>query len=160
MYIGMFLDLFNLRFAPEEGSGSAVYGGITEMVALQKEFQIFKVGRLFAESARLLGLGGLYNNTAKNRWITLLTDLPGYESDKPGENGDQRVVNALIANLAAEQPLPCFMRAHDSRVGGDRRVIVDVHSRPLFYLEQPYLTISLPMRPRPRIRARRARAGE
>ena len=67
-----------------------MYGGISEMAALQREFQIFKEGRPFAQSAALLGLGGLMNNRAENRWLDLLTDLSTYDSDVDGENGDQR----------------------------------------------------------------------
>jgi hypothetical protein len=157
IFIGTFLDLFNLRFAPTQGVGEAVYGGIAEMVALQREFQIFKKNRPFVDSAALLGLGGLTNNTAKNRWLTLLRELANYDSNKPGENGDQRIVNALIANLSAKEPLPCFMRAHDSRVADQRRVIVLENDAPIFYLDQKYLTISLPMRPRAATAARRAK---
>jgi len=146
--IGTFLDMFNLRFCPCEGTGDVDYGGIAEMAALQKEFEIFRTGRPFAQSCAVLGLCGLTNNQAKNLWLTLLGDLNSYESDKPGENGDQRIVNAMIANLAAQQPLPCYMRAHDSRAADARKVIVLENDKPLFYVEQSYVTISLPMRPR------------
>jgi hypothetical protein len=152
IYIPMLMDLFNLRFAPTQESGrrgtQPLYGGIMEMAALQREFQIFKTRRPFAQSAAVLGLGGLVNNQAKNRWNLLLSKLPDLMSDKPDENGDQRIVNALITNLKGQNPLPCFMCAHDWRDPGANRVIVREIDRPVFYLNQQYLTISLPMQPR------------
>jgi hypothetical protein len=158
-HIGSLLELFNLRFAPQQEpkEDSPLYGGITEMIALQREFQIFKVGRPFVESARLLGLGGLSNNLVKNRWLKLLADLSSYDSDKAGENGDQRIVNALIANFERPDPLPCFMLSHDSRGKDARRVLVQDGARPLHYVEQPYIAISLPMRPRRPAPARRSK---
>ncbi len=150
IYIFTFLDLFNLRFGPAEASrpGSRNYGGIAEMAALQREFQIFKEGRPFVTSAALLGLGGLLNNPAKNRWFEVLGELPKFASDRPEENGDQRIVNALIANFKKAHPLPCVMRAHDGRESGASRVFVAESDTPLFYFNQPQsLTISLPMRP-------------
>ena len=65
LYIGSFLELFNLRFGIEQKDVEFAFGGITEMTFLQKEFQIFQVGRPFVHSAKLLGLGGLQNNRAK-----------------------------------------------------------------------------------------------
>lgn len=155
IYITSFIDLFNLRFAPvqKEEPGDLFFGGVDEMQALQSEFQIFQTGRSFAESAKLLGLGGVNNNRAKNRWFTLLDNLKKVPSDQAGTSGDQRIVNALIDNFGKKKgkPLPCFMKAHDSRGKGPReglRVIVIEKDKPLFYIEQTYLTISLPMKPR------------
>jgi hypothetical protein len=56
IYIGTFLDLFNIRFAPTPFSADAmtVYGGIDEMTALQGEFGIFSSKRPFSASAALL----------------------------------------------------------------------------------------------------------
>lgn len=148
LYIGSFLELFNLRFGLEQDE-RGLFGGISEMAALQREFKIFQKGRAFVESAKLLGLGGLHNNRAKNRWLTLLANLSELPSDKKGENGDQRIVNALIANFAGKNPLPCFMKAHDARKARPGpRVIVLEKDQPIFYIEKTYLTISLPMKPR------------
>jgi hypothetical protein len=150
-YVATFIDLFNLRFRPAHSRSrrSPLYGGIAEMTALQREFQIFREGRLFVTSAALLGLGGLTNDPAKNRWFELLGQLPDYRSDRwPQENGDQRIVRALISNFDRARPLPCFMRAHDGREDDASRVVVRERDTPLFYLERvTFLTISLPMRP-------------
>ena len=142
IYIGSFLDLFNVRFAPTPFSGAAeFYGGIEEMTALQKEFEIFRPKRPFSTSAALLGLGGIYNARAKNRWLDLLQHLP--------DDGDQKIADALVANFEKKYPLPCNMQAHDSRPKGENVVRIVESDDPLFYLEQEYLTISLPMAPRP-----------
>jgi hypothetical protein len=151
IYIGTFLDLFNLRFAPTPSglNEESAYGGLAEMIALQKEFEIFKPKRPFSESAALLGLGGLYNAQAKNRWFKLLRSLP--------DSGDQKIADALLANFKKRQPLPCYMLAHDLRVKGENRVIIAESDNPLFYLEQEYLTISLPMAPKRGAAAKKAK---
>jgi hypothetical protein len=137
IYIGTFLDLFNIRFAP---TPPLTFGGIVEMTALQKEFNIFRRGRPFSNSAKLLGLGGINNDVAKNRWLELLRNLP--------EKGDVAITNALVVNFKKRTPLPCFMRAHFSMPKTENRVIITESDTPLFYLDQQYLTISLPMSPR------------
>jgi hypothetical protein len=149
IYIGTFLDLFNLRFAPvpfsDELDRDALYGGIDEMIKLQAEFKIFKRGRRFSESAAILGLGGFYNARGKNRWFTLLSRLP--------RNGDYQIADALVANFRRRRPLPCYMRAHflvDFKSDQDRVIITEAEE-PLFYLEQQYLIFSLPMAPRPKL---------
>jgi hypothetical protein len=96
VYIGSLFELFNLRFGVEQEEAELAAGGITEIKALQEEFEIFRKGRKFVESAKLLGLGGLQNNRAKNRWFKLLAWLSKVASDKAGESGDERIVNALI----------------------------------------------------------------
>jgi hypothetical protein len=147
IYIGMFLDLFNLRFAASISFPAELYGGIVEMAALQKEFKIFKTNRPFSESASLLGLGGLNNDRAKNRWLTLLRNLP--------DKGDQLIANALVANFKKKTPLPCYMLAHFSSPKSENRVIIRDGDAPLFYLDQAYLTISLPMSPRQQAAAKK-----
>jgi hypothetical protein len=149
VYIGSLFELFNLRFGVEQEEDELAAGGITEIKALQEEFEIFRKGRKFVESAKLLGLGGLQNNRAKNRWFKLLAWLSKVPSDKAGESGDQRIVNALIKNFASSKPQPCFMKAHDSRDknGYGLKVVVIESDHPIFYIERPYLTISLPMAP-------------
>ena len=146
IYIGPLFDLFNLRFGPEQKDHEHTAGGVSEIKALQDEFEIFQDGRPFVESAKLLGLGGLHNNRAKNRWFSLLTWLAKVPSDQDGETGDERIVNALIKNFARKPPLPCFMKAHDSR-GPDGLKVIVREDKPIFYIERTYLAISLPMAP-------------
>jgi len=153
IYIGTFLDLFNVRFAPTPPFSITekdfFFGGIDELAELQKEFKIFRPGRLFSRSAAILGLGGIYKAQAKNRWFRLLRSLPG--------NGDQQIADALVAHFMNKRPLPCYMMAHDSRPKGENRVIIIENDTPLFYLEQEYLTISLPMAPRPKPPAKKTK---
>jgi hypothetical protein len=151
--IGSLIELFNLRFAPAQDDSASddrhgIHGGISEMKHLQDEFKIFQKGRPFYKSAQLLGLGGLHNNKLKNRWLGILKDLSDYESDQPKVNGDVRIVTALIDNLALAAPLPCLLTSHDSRPKGERIVKVFDSSQPLHYIDQTYLTISIPMKPK------------
>lgn len=146
IYIGTMLDELNLRFAPSQGKESH-FGGITEMLALQKEFKIFKKGRSFKTSCAVLNLGA-FNNEVKNRWQALLGNLAKHESSVKGVNGDSAIVNAVIKNLASKSPLPIYFTSHDMRGSKENaQVKITDKSQPIHYLEQDYLTISLPMQP-------------
>lgn len=144
IYIGSMLDELNLRFAPGQGKDSH-FGGIEEMVALQKEFKIFKKGRTFRTSLGVLNLGAR-NNEVKNRWYNLVGALNKHESNVGKLDGDVAIVTTLVKNLASKTPLPVFFTSHDMRGATENaRVIVTDKSRPVHYLEQDYITISLPM---------------
>ena len=158
IYFGTFFERFNMRFGPAQvGGGRSPWqsGGITEIVALQKEFEIFRMGREFIESAALLGLAGSISSPAKDRWLEYLAKLPRMKSDEPDVSGDQRIVGALIQNLSGEHPLPCFMRAYDGRDSEPGLVTIADNDTPLFYLESvKFMTIALPMRPIGQTKAR------
>ena len=146
IYVGSMLDELNLRFAPSQGMESH-QGGVEEMAALQTEFKLFKKGRAFKTSCAAFNLGAR-NNEAKNRWYKFLTSLQKHESNVKGLDGDQAIVAAIVKNLGATKPLPIFFTSHDMR--GDKansQVKITGISRPIHYLEQDYLTISLPMQP-------------
>lgn len=144
--IGSMLDQLNLRFAPPQGK-EKTYGGIDEMAALQKEFNIFKKGRPFAKSVAVLNLAA-YNNDAKNHWHDLLGSLDRHKSNRGKLNGDQAIVDALVKNLAAKNPSPVYFTSHDMRQGGEsKNVLITEKGRPVFYIERDYLVISLPMKP-------------
>ena len=144
--IGSMLDQLNLRFAPPQGK-EKTYGGIEEMAALQKEFKLFKKGRPFSLSVSVLNLAA-YNNDAKNHWHDLLGNLGRHKSNKPGLNGDQAIVAALIKNLASKKPLPVYFTSHDMRVSKENeRVLVTDKAKPIFYIPSEYLVISIPMKP-------------
>ena len=149
IYFSTFIYRFNMRFGPPMPTRGSVWhaGGIVEVAALQREFEIFRTGRPFLQSAALLGLLGLDNGPAKDRWIEYLTKMPKMRSDAAEMQGDQRIVEAIIDNLRRENPLPCFMRAYDGRTREPGLVVI-TEERPVFYLESvTFLTISLPMRP-------------
>lgn len=146
IYVGSLLDQLNLRFAPPQGKDTH-YGGLEEMVALQKEFDIFKKGRSFKTSVGVLNIGAA-NNEAKNRLLDYFGNLAKHDSSVPKQNGDVAIVNALIKNLAAKKPLPVFFTFHDMRAAkGNTRVLIDEKGRPLPFFKQDYLTVSFPTLP-------------
>jgi hypothetical protein len=148
VYVGTMLDELSLRFAPAHGAKEH-FGGIDEMVELQKEFEIFKKGRSLRTSATALHLGGSINHEVKNRFYRYLGNLRRQKSNVKGMNGEEAIVDALIRNLAAKKPLPVYFDYHDMRGEGDAKgVIVKEKARPLFYMEQDYLYVSLPAQPR------------
>ena len=91
---------------------------------------------------------GARNNELKNLWLKYLGNLHKHESSLKGLDGDQAIVAAIVKNLAAAKALPIFFTSHDMR--GDKansQVKITGISQPIHYLEQDYLTISLPMQP-------------
>lgn len=148
IFIGSLLEQLNLRFAPEPPCGNdkdELSGGIGEMAQLQKEFGLFRKDRSFATSVRALNLMTL-NRSVANRWLTLLGALASHSSSRAGENGSEAVVNALIENLGQANPLPVYFTSHDmaGKSVADSQVQIS-RGRPVHYLEQDYLVISLPM---------------
>ena len=141
IYIGSMLDELNLRFAPSQGLAT-LQGGVDEMVALQQEFKILKKGRSFRTSVAALNLSAR-NNEVKNRWLDLIGALSKHESNVPKMDGDAAIVNALVKNLAAKAPLPVYFTSHPMQENA--QVKITDKSRPVHYLEQDYLTVSLPM---------------
>jgi hypothetical protein len=162
IYVGSLLDELNVRFAPPQGRAGH-YGGIEEMAALQKEFKIFKKGRSFRTSISVLNIGA-FNNDVKNRWHQYLDNLKNHGSNQGGQDGDTAIVTALVKNLAAKNPMPVYFTSHDMRGGKENnRVLITPKSRPVFYLEMDYLTVSVPMQParvgKARMAAKSAKAG-
>ncbi len=146
IYVDSLLGQMNLRFAPPQGKDSQ-FGGLDEMVALQKEFKIFKKGRSFKTSAMALHIGGSVNHEAKNRLHEYFGNLSSHDSNIAGQNGDQAIVNALIKNLASKSPLPVYFTYHDMRAEkGNTRVLIST-GRAVSYFKHDYLTISFPTKP-------------
>lgn len=144
IYIGSMLDELNLRFAPAQGKGTPL-GGIKEMVALQKEFTLFKKGRPFRTSLTALNLSAR-NNEVKNRWLELVGNLHRHPSNWLGLDGDTAIVDAMMKNLASKKPLPVYFASHDMRGAKENaEVKITAKGRPIHYLEKDYLVISLPM---------------
>jgi hypothetical protein len=150
VYIGSLFELFNLRFGVEQEEREFAAGGITEIGALQQEFKIFRKGRKFVESAKLLGLGGLQNNRAKNRWfkgVGLVVDGTVGQGGRKRRRAYRQRVDQEFHEL---EPAAMFHEGHDSRDknGYGLKVVVIESDDPIFYIERPYLTISLPMAPK------------
>lgn len=140
IYIGSLLEMLNLRFGPKSDQ-------IDEMVALQKKFGVFSKKRSFRDSVDLLGLGGHWNIGIKSKWDRLLDSYQKVPSDRKGQTGDQRIVSAMMEDLAAKNPLPVHFTAHDSRK--NPRVTVRSKDKAIFYMHEAFLVVSLPMKPRP-----------
>jgi hypothetical protein len=153
VHVGSFQDQLNQRFAPSLASKDH-RGGLTELVALQKEFEIFKPGRRFETSLAVLNLWGAIDQEARRRFHLYLGNLRRQKSNVPGKNGDAAIVDALIRNLAAKKPLPVFFQPHDMNASTeDNRVIITEKARPLFYMKQDYMVISLPIGEAPAAKA-------
>lgn len=147
VYVGTMLEELNLRFAPSH-SAKEQHGGINEMAELQKEFEIFKEGRPLEKSARALHLGGSANHEVKNRFYDYLKFLRRQKSNVKGLNGDEAIVSAIVRNLASKKPMPVHFATHDMRGKGEAQgVIVRESHKPLFYMTDDYLSISLPAAP-------------
>lgn len=151
IYLGSLFERFNNRFGPgfpADNASAWLSGGITEIAALQHEFEIFKPGRPFVKSAALLGLTAGDYGPAKERWVAYLEKLPRMKSDHDSMTGDERIVDALLQNFQRPSgPLPCLLQPQDGRMREPGLVTVS-HERPLFYLETvEFLTIRLPFRP-------------
>lgn len=145
IYVGSLQEQLNLRFAPALG-GKETFGGLDEMVALQKEFGVFKEGRRFSSSIAVLNLVGAANHETKNRFYDYLASLRGMKSNIAGQSGDVAIVKALVRNLSARKPLPVYFELHDMNASKENnRVIVTDKAKPLFYMKQDYLVISLPL---------------
>lgn len=145
IYVGSLQEKLNLRFAPSLGS-KELHGGLDEMVELQKEFEIFKLGRSFATSIAALNLTGLSNAETKNRFQRYLTSLRKVKSNVATKSGDAAIVDAMIRNLAAKKPLPVYFELHDLNASKEAgRVLITEKGRPLFYMKQDYLVVSLPL---------------
>jgi hypothetical protein len=162
IYIEYLFELLNIRFSPTPVEApddvdnfgkipNPSFGGIEEIVELQRDFQIFQLGRTFERSIAILNLGGQWNARVRNRWYALLADLVHYGSNVNGMNGNDAIVSSLIKNLGEKRVLPVYFKAHDSRKKNKRIVIVGDEPKPIFYIDQEYLTISLPMKPAEKI---------
>ncbi|MDP1884925.1 hypothetical protein [Polaromonas sp.] len=143
IHVGSLLDQLNVRFGPTPDK-TTHFGGLAEMVALQKEFKIFKKARSFKNSVAVLNIGAS-NAEARNRMHDYFTNLSKHDSNVAGQNGDAAIVSALVRNLASKNPLPVYFTFHDMRAEkGNTRVLITDKDRPVAYFDQDYLTVSLP----------------
>lgn len=121
--------------------------GVQEMRAVQAEFKLFDVSRPLVQSLRALGVGGRWNRDLKRKWYMLIQRLDDHGSNRGGLTGGKAIADALAQHLQSENPDPVYFKAHDMRTDG-KDVLITPKDRPLFYIEQDYLTISLPMKPK------------
>ena len=125
----------NSRFAPGEP--------LREMVAIQKEFQIYSDKYTLRQAARLMR-SVPRDFKERQRWFMYLDHLKTYPSDREGVNGHERIVRARRENLESDAPLPMFVKTH--LAADDDRVTVSV-GRPIPHEAQDYLVISVPTIP-------------
>lgn len=146
IHVGSLLEQLNVRFGPTPDKKTH-FGGLDEMVALQKEFKIFKKGRSFKNSVAVLNIGAS-NAEARNRLHDYFANLAKHDSNVTGQNGDVAIVNAIVRNLASKTPLPVYFTFHDMRAEkGNTRVLVTDKDRPVPYFDRDYLTVSFPTLP-------------
>jgi hypothetical protein len=139
VYIGHLQEQLNLRFAP----GTDDKHGLAEMIKLQTEFGIFKEGRSFESSIAALNIAGQAHREAKDGFHAYLRSLRRAKSNISGLNGDQAMVKAIAKNLAAKKPLPVYFEPHDAQTDG--RVLITDKARPIFYMDQDYMVVSMPV---------------
>jgi len=154
--ISSLLDLANLRFARcvTEAASPPLQlplkngDGIDELKSLQQAFHIFSDHHSLADSFAVLGLGGFWNPQLKNKFYGYLESLARVRFARDGsdtaEAGDRGIVTALQENFELDPPFPVYFTTHKS--DKDPHVLA-YHGKPLVYMEDEYLVISLPMTP-------------
>lgn len=143
VFVGHLQEQLNLRFAPNLGTSKE--HGLAEIAKLQNEFGIFKEGRSFETSVAALNLAGQNNQEVKERFHSYLRSLRRAKSNLAGLNGDQAIVKSLVKNLSTKKPLPVYFELHDLNADSGNRVLITDSARPLFYMKQDYLVVSLPL---------------
>src|SRR3569833_1017826 len=143
-YVGHLQEQLNMRIAPNLGKNTQ--HGLAEMIKLQEQFGIFKEGRSFESGIAALNLAGQTHQEVKEGFHSYLRSLRRAKSNVSGLNGDQSIVRSLVKNLSAKNPLPVYFELHDMNAGdSDNRVMITAKGRPLFYMDQDYMVVSLPL---------------
>jgi len=127
------LARLNKRFDPDE---------LAEIVALQKEFQIFSGKHSLRQSFALLGIVPA-DKAERERWYRFLNKLSSYKSDQ-SENGHDRIVGALAEALEAKQPMPVYFGVH---AASENNRITVTTGRPIVFSLATYSIISIPTTP-------------
>jgi len=132
---------------------------ITEMVALQREFQVFSPDHSLQHSFALLSLVPR-DWSERKRWYKFLEHLKTYGSDLEVDheivNGHDRVIRAIADDLASETPKPVTIRCHSAK--DDPRVTVSTGMPVIFSLDE-HVVISIPTTPGREIRQQNAHAA-
>jgi hypothetical protein len=114
---------------------------ISELTALQKEFQIFASGHDLRNSYELLGIKP-FDQIERRRWHSFLDNLKTYPSDRPNVNGHDRVIAAYIENFQDANPLPVFTQCHPAK--DDPRVVI-TKGFPIVFSNEEHLIKSIPI---------------
>ncbi|MGB5905219.1 MAG: hypothetical protein WBF99_20215 [Xanthobacteraceae bacterium] len=113
---------------------------LTEMVALQNEFNIFSQNHSLASAAALLNLAP---PEAKDRrgWFRFLDGLKKVPSDVADMSGHDRIISVLKKNLKAKPPMQVHFTWHPAKSEHG----VTVTTKPAFsFSSTEYITISVP----------------
>jgi hypothetical protein len=121
---------------------------IIEMVALQKEFNVFSSEHSLQQSFALLSLV-TRDWSERKRWKT-------YDSDKDGVNGHDRVIQAIAEELASETPKPVTIRCHSAK---DHPTVTVSTGMPVIFSLDEHVVISIPTTPGREIRQQNAQAA-
>jgi hypothetical protein len=122
--------VLNSRFAPGDP--------LKEMIAIQKEFDVFSLAHSLASASSLLNIAP---SQAKDRrgWFKFCNHLKDIPSDKKGTSAHDRVITAVRDNLASASPLPIYFTWHP----GTKLEVSKGH--PLSFSKTQYLIISAPV---------------
>jgi hypothetical protein len=93
----------NNRFAPGHP--------LEEMIAIQKEFDIFSHRHSLAHVSSLLNIAPR-DSSQRRGWFRYLGHLKRVPSDEKGVNAHDRVVMTLKENLESNRPMPVFFVWH------------------------------------------------
>lgn len=122
--------VLNSRFAPGDP--------LKEMIAIQKEFDVFSLGHSLASTSSLLNIAP---PQAKDRrgWFKFCNHLKDVPSDRKGMTAHDRVITAVRDDLASANPLPIYFTWHPG-------VKLEVSKGyPLSFSKTEYLIISAPV---------------
>ena len=134
---------------------------ITELAALQKQFQIFAAEHDLRSSYDLIGIRPL-EDRERRRWHRFLEELKTYRSDRKGVNGHDRIIAAYVENFRRAEPLPIFTQCHPAK--DDPRVFIQT-GYPIVFSREQHLIKSIPIipagkaPPKPREKRRRLKRG-
>jgi hypothetical protein len=153
---GMIKDSSALSIIVQLNARFEAGDAIEEMVALQKEFQIFSPMHNLRHSFAVLNIvPGEWSE--RKRWYSFLEFLKGYESDLKEVSGHDRIVKAFKDNLDSKNPLPVFIATHSAK--DDKRVRV-TQGRPIVFSIHEHIIISIPTTPGREARQEAAQAAK
>ena len=125
--------LLNLRFAPGDA--------LTEMIAFQREFQLFSLKHSLKHSFALINT--MPPDTRDRRGFTRYLDrLKHIGSNVEGLSGHDGVITTLKNDLESKSPLPVYFTYH-AATRSNVKVLVS-NTTPFVFSPNKYVTISLP----------------
>lgn len=123
--------VLNSRFAPGDP--------LREMVAIQKEFDVFSLNHSLASASSLLNIAPPQEKDRRG-WFKFCNHLRKVPSDKKGVSAHDRIIAAVRDDLASAKPLPIFFTWHP----GTKLQVQK--GFPLSFSKTQYLIISAPVR--------------